>query len=422
MAFDWIRARPPAAGALGAGRKASASGSGSGAPRADAGRGPQPEAKASVAGSMIAFQTPGRAVWSPTDTASLARNGYGANPVGFRAVRMLAEAAAAIPLTLAEEGRRMAEHPVLSLLARPNPGCDGRSFLEAVFGHLLIAGNAYVEGAPGAGEGWPAELFVLRPDRMQVVPGPDGWPAAYDYRVGQRVHRFSNTGDWARVLHLRAFHPLDDHYGMSPLEPAAAAVDVHNAAGRWAKALLDNAARPSGAIVFGAKDGAQMSEEQFRRLRQELEDNHAGVSNAGRPMLLEGGLDWKPMSHSPKDMDFLETKHAAAREIALAVGVPPMLLGLPGDNTYANYQEANRAFYRHSVLPMVRKVAAALAGWLSANAGVALALEPDLDQVPALQTEREALWRRVGEADFLTPAEKRAMLGLAPLAEDGADG
>ncbi|MEO1773462.1 MAG: phage portal protein [Pseudomonadota bacterium] len=400
MAFDWIRARPSAAGADGREQKAS--------------RAQEHAQKASRAGPAIAFQTVGRAVFSPTDTASLARNAYGANPVGYRAVRMLAEAVATVPLSLVEGGRRMVEHPVLSLLARPNPGCDGRSFLEGVVGHLLIAGNAYVEGAPGAML-WPAELYVLRPDRMQVVPGPDGWPVGYDYRVGSRVHRFSNTAEWARVMHLRAFHPLDDHYGMSPLEPAAAAVDVHNAAGRWAKALLDNAARPSGAIVFGAKDGAQMSEEQFRRLREELEDNHQGATNAGRPLLLEGGLDWKPMSHSPKDMDFLETKFAAAREIAMAVGVPPMLLGLPGDNTYANYQEANRAFYRHAVVPLARKVAAALAGWLSANAGVAVELEPDLDQVPALATEREALWRRVGDADFLTVDEKRAMLGLPPM-------
>jgi phage portal protein BeeE len=54
------------------------------------------------------------------------------------------------------------------------------------------------------------------------------------------------------------------------------------------------------------------------------------------------------MSLSPKDMDFLEAKHNAAREIALCFGVPPMLLGIPGDNTYANYQEANRALFPES--------------------------------------------------------------------------
>ena len=89
-----------------------------------------------------------------------------------------------------------------------------------------------------------------------------------------------------------------------------------------------------------------MADAQFERLKKELSDQYQGTANAGRPLLLEGGLDWKPMSLSPKDMDFMEAKHSAAREIALAFGVPPMLLAIPGDNTYSNYQEANRVFWR----------------------------------------------------------------------------
>jgi HK97 family phage portal protein len=221
------------------------------------------------------------------------------------------------------------------------------------------------------------------------------------------------TGETDPILHLKSFHPSDDHYGMSPLEAAASSIDVHNAAARWSKALLDNAARPSGAIVFAGTDGGgHLSEEQYQRLLRELEDNHQGARNAGRPLLLEGGLDWRPMGYSPQDMEFLATKNAAARDIALAFGVPPMLLGLPGDNTYSNYQEANRAFYRQTVLPMVRKTANAVAAWLGAGSGGSLSLEPDLDAVPALSAERDALWRRVGNAGFLDEDEKRALLGL----------
>ncbi|MEM1299872.1 MAG: phage portal protein, partial [Pseudomonadota bacterium] len=176
-----------------------------------------------------------------------------------------------------------------------------------------------------------------------------------------------------------------------------------------------NAARPSGAIVFAGRDGsATMTEEQYQRLIAEIENNHAGARNAGRPMLLEGGLDWRPMGYSPTDMEFQETKNAAAREIAMAFGVPPMLLGLPGDNTYANYQEANRAFYRQTVLPLVQKTAAALAAWLSEGRNRPIGLAADLDAVTALGPEREALWNRVSNADFLDEAEKRALLGLPP--------
>jgi HK97 family phage portal protein len=379
-----------------------------------AARGPAREKKASAAGPVMACTTGMRALWSPRDQVSLMRTGYEQNVVGFRAVRMVAEAAAAIPLLLSEDGLRQAEHPVLRLLGQPNPGQDGRGLLEQVYGHLQLSGNAYLEAACADSFGLPRELHTLRPDRMTVIPGRDGWPAGYEYRVGNARHRWEMTAEARPILHLKAFHPLDDHYGMSPLAAAAPSIDVHNATARWIKALLDNAARPSGAIVFDNREGGHLSEEQFQRLSREIEDNHQGARNAGRPMLLEGGLDWRPMGYSPQDMEFLATRNAAARDIALAFGVPPMLLGLPGDNTYANYQEANRAFYRQTVLPLVRRTAQALASWLGAASERALGLEPDLDQIPALSAERDARWKRITAATFLDDDEKRAALGFAP--------
>jgi HK97 family phage portal protein len=116
-------------------------------------------------------------------------------------------------------------------------------------------------------------------------------------------------------------------------------------------------------------------------------------------------------------MEFHETKMAAAREIAIAYGVPPMLIGIPGDATYANYQEANRAFFRLTVLPLATRVTAGISTWLSKFTGEAVELRPDLDQVPALAAERDQQWARVGAADFLTTNEKRVLLGLPPLTE-----
>ncbi|QDL93086.1 phage portal protein [Paroceanicella profunda] len=378
------------------------------------------EQKASAAGPVIAFQAAGRPAWTPRDTASLTRSGFIGNPVGFRCVKMIAEAAAAVPLVLSRDGARYETHPLAQLLAHPNPAQSGPALFESFYGHLLLSGDGYLEVSGIDGRGRPMELHVLRSDRMRVVPGEDGWPVAYEYSVGARKARFDMRDGARPVLHLRAFHPQDDHYGMSALEAAASAVDVHNAASRWSKSLLDNAARPSGAIVYRGGDGmGQMASDQYTRLVEELESYHMGARNAGRPMLLEGGLDWKPMGFSPSDMEFHKTKEAAAREIALAFGVPPMLLGLPGDATYSNYQEANRAFYRLTVLPLVNRLLTALGGWLPEFYGERLTLSPELDSVPALAVEREALWRRVSEADFLSAAEKRALLGL-PKAEEGS--
>ncbi|MDG1118137.1 MAG: phage portal protein [Flavimaricola sp.] len=376
-----------------------------------------PETKASGAGGVIAWGGAGRVAWSPRDTVSLTKTGFLGNPVGFRAVKLIAEAAAALPLILQDHARRYDRHPVLDLIGRPN-GVQGRAeLLEALFGQILLTGNGYLEGVRlDEARDIPQELHVLRSDRVSLIPGADGWPVAYDYTVGGRKHRFALDEGPSPVCHIKSFHPQDDHYGFSPLQAAATSVDVHNAAARWSKALLDNAARPSGAIVYRGADGqAALSQDQYDRLLGEMESQHQGARNAGRPMLLEGGLDWKPMGFSPSDMEFQKTKEAAAREIAVAFGVPPMILGFPGDATYANYQEANRAFYRLTVLPMATRVTSAIADWLGDFSGERLDLRPDLDQIPALAAEREVQWRRIGEAGFLTDAEKRALLGLPSL-------
>ncbi len=377
-----------------------------------------PEQKASAAGPVIAYHGAGRVAWSPRDVGSLTRTGFLGNPVGFRCVKLVAEAAAALPLVLQDGERRYEAHPLLSLIRRPN-GAQGRAELfEALFGQLLLTGNGYLEAVPDE-VGAPVELHVLRSDRMSVVPGADGWPVAYEYAVGGRKHRFDMTGEVQPICHIRTFSPQDDHYGFSPMQAAASAVDVHNAASRWSKGLLDNAARPSGAIVYRGSDGqASLTVDQYDRLVDEMANQHQGAANAGRPMLLEGGLDWKPMGFSPSDMEFQKTKEAAAREIAIAFGVPPMLLGIPGDAAYANYQEANRAFYRLTVLPLATRVAASVSEWLTRFSGEDVELRPDLDQVPALSAERDNQWRRVGNAAFLTDAEKRSLLGLPKLAED----
>ena len=189
-----------------------------------------PEAKASATGPVIAYHGAGRVAWSPRDTVSLTRTGFSGNPVGFRSVKLIAEAAAALPLVLQDEKHRFDTHPMLELVQRPNPAQGRAELLEALYAQLLLTGNGYVEAV---GEGRPVELHVLRSDRMQVVPGADGWPVAYEYAVGAKKHRF-HVGEGAPpICHVRSFHPQDDHYGLSPLQAAAQAIDVHNRAARW---------------------------------------------------------------------------------------------------------------------------------------------------------------------------------------------
>ena len=345
---------------------------------------------------------------SSTDEApfSYARDvaaAYERNPVAQRAVRIVAEGVAGAPLSASDTR-------VASLVAATSAG---QSLVETVAAHLLLHGNAYVQVMRGA-DGDPAELYALRPDRVTIEPDPRGWPAAFVYCAGESVTRLSaHTPDgFPEIVHIRALHPTDDHYGLGCLGAAASAVRAHNAAAAWNTALLSNAARPSGALVYdGGNDALPLAPEQFNRLKAELEASFSGSGNAGRPMVLEGGLKWQSISMTPADMDFVSLKAAAARDIALAFGVPPMLLGLPGDNSYANYREANRALWRLTLLPLAGKILGALGEGLGMwwpDATIAV----DLDRVPALSEDRERLWAQVGAADFLSDTEKRAMLGI----------
>ena len=339
----------------------------------------------------------------PYEYRTAVRQAFLENPVAQRAVRIVADGVGGAPLAECDARAR----------ALVSATSAGQSLLETLAAQLLLHGNAFVQVAKD-GAGKPVELFALRPERISVVPDAEGWPAAYAYTVGDRklTLPLEDEAGWPNLIHLKGYHPGDDHYGAGCLAAAEQAVMIHNSAAAWNRALLDNAARPSGALVFAADDGGGLTTEQFERLKAELERSYSGEGNAGRPMVLEGGLSWQSMALSPAEMDFAELKASAARDIALAFGVPPMLLGLPGDNTYSNYREANRALWRLTLLPLAGKILGGLSEGLRPWFPK-LALAVDLDRVPALAEDRQQLWAQVTAADFLDASEKRALLGLA---------
>ncbi|MCQ8184233.1 phage portal protein [Parvularcula maris] len=358
-----------------------------------------PEAKSTSLAALIAAHGAGE------PGVSAKPPGYTTNVVAYRCIRMIAEAASSVPLRTMSAGGPVSDGALARLLAQPSPDQSGRELLEEVYAYLQTHGNAYVERLDYGDD--PRALFLLHPGSIEQAEG------GYRHRMkrGERLFRPDAAGRMA-LLHLSLWQPGEGKSGHAPLATASDAIRLHNAACAWNKQLLDNAARPSGALVHRGPEGAQhLTPEQFDRLRSELDDSFTGLRGAGRPLLLDGGLDWKPMGLTPAEMDFQNLKDSAARDIALAFGVPPMLLGIKGDNTYANYREANLAFWRQTVLPLVAKVAGALSGWL--DPGRSTWAEPDTGAVEALAPERSARLDRIASAEFLTDAEKRIALGFS---------
>ena len=373
-----------------------------------------PEVKESRAGAAMVM-TPGQPAWSGRNYASFADEGYRKNVVAHAAINKIADAVASVPWLAFRGDQELTDHPILSLLKRPNPMQSGANYMRAKVGFFMLSGNAYEERVRIGSE--VRELYQLRPDRMKVIPGGNGFPIGYEYKVNSRTVRWDvdpRTMD-CDIRHIKSFNPLDDWYGLSPIEAGAYAVDQNNQAMQWMQSLLQNSARPSGAL--STPEDKDLSEDQFNRLKTQIDEQYSGAANAGRPMLLEGGLRWEQMGLSPIDMQIIETKFSSARDVALALGVPPQLIGIPGDSTYSNYKEARLAFWEDTVIPLLDMFADDWNQWLAGPDGIEL--RPDLDQVPAIADRRMVLWDMADRATDLTLNERRAMKGYEPV--EGGD-
>lgn len=372
---------------------------------------PAVEVKESAAAATLVMN-PGQPVWSPRDYAAFAREAYSQNVVAYQAINKIAESIASVKLMAFKGEEELVAHPLLDLLARPNALQTRSEYITAKVSFLLIAGNGYEERIMVGKD--IRELHQLRPDRMRVVMGASGLPQEYVYKVAQRETRwkFDDRKMTCDVRHLKLFNPANDFYGLSPIEATAYAVDQSNQGMAWLQALLQNSARPSGALVM--TDGQTLSDDAFVRLKKQIDTQYSGAQNAGRPMLLEGGLDWKAMGLSPADMGIIEAKSSAARDICLGFGVPPQLLGIPGDNTYSNYKEARLAFWEDTVIPLLTLILDDWNAWFG-QVYDGVRLEPDLDSVPAIVDKRYQLWEMADKSTDLTINERRELKGYEPL-------
>lgn len=373
-----------------------------------------PERKESAAAQVLVV-TPGQPVWSPRNYEAFSREAYSKNVVAYQCINRIADAIASVKLGVYRGETELAEHPLAALLRRPNPLQSYGDYVRAKVGFLLLAGNGYEERFTVGGK--PRELYQLRPDRMKIIPSANGVPSGYEYSVNQQKVTFPMDPRTLAcdVRHLKLFNPLNDWYGMSPIEAGAYAIDQNTEAMKHMQALLQNSARPSGALTV--KDGQTLADEQFNRLKTQIEEQYSGSANAGRPMLLEGGLDWKQMGLSPTDMGIIETKYASARDIALAFGVPPLLLGIKGDNTFANYAEARLAFWEDTVLPLLDMILTDWNTWLAQPFGVEV--RADVDAIPAIAEKRLRMWQMADASTDLTINERRQIKGYGPV--DGGD-
>ena len=354
----------------------------------------------------------------------LVKEGYENNAIAFRCINEISQGAAGVRLKLFRGKLNVDDHPLLDLLARPSPTKGYVELFESLYSFLLLSGNSYLIGT-GVEGSEPKELYCLRPDRVKIIPGQTNLPEAYHYSInGKTISQYEvnqETGA-SPVKHFKLFHPKSDYLGLSPLVAAASNIDSHNLTNRHNVSLLQNGARPSGAVVFKPKDetGAtvQLSDTQRAQILADMESRFSGTGNAGRPMLLEGDFAFQQMGMSPKDMDFSVLKKMSAIDIALCFGVPAQLVGIPDAQTYNNMPEARLALYEETIIPILRRIQSDLNEWLTPQFADDLKLEYDIDSIPAMAESRKRVFESVVQgvnAGILTRNEARAKLGIDPI-------
>jgi HK97 family phage portal protein len=283
---------------------------------------------------------------------------------------------------------------------------------------LLLAGNSYIERIPRTINKGISELYTLRPDYMTINKNTStGALSGYTYTInGNKVVFPVELDGSCDILHLKNFHPTDDWYGAAATSSAGYEIDTDNERTKWNKGLLENQARPG--MIFTVN--GNMTDQQFERLEKQLKVEYAGGVNAGKNLILEGekGTDAKPYGWNAIDLEFIEGGRELSRKIAMSYGVPSMLLGIPGDNTYSNYFEARLSFWEDTISYYLNYLKAELNNWLLKDQENII-LDYDLSGVPALESRRKEKWQTAETSTFLTINEKRKMVGLSSLGDAG---
>ena len=370
--------------------------------------------------ALVSYRT--ARTFASTDYCDLAETGYKKNVVVYRCVQLISRALASVEWVLRKTDTQQGideviyNHEILDLINKPNAVQYKTTFIEEAVSHLLLSGNCYIMLDSSNGS---KHLYLLRPDRVSIIPGNGALPLAYQYQFGgkKRIFEVNQETGKCDILHIKLFNPLDDWYGMSPVETAMGAISQHNAIAQQNVAFLQNGGRPSGALMYKSTIDPQKRNE----LKDNLRNLYEGGRNAGKILLLEGNFEWKEMGLSPKDLDFISGKELAAKEIALAFGVPNILVGSMSSATFADYKEARYNFWEETLIPLLNVFAGELSNWLQMVFKSDLKLWYDLDSIPALSKKREIEWRKINNAEFLTQDEKREAFGYAPLGNENIE-
>jgi HK97 family phage portal protein len=355
---------------------------------------------------------------NPKNYEQYIRESYKKNPYAYTAIKIIARCFARVDWLVYEKRNsriekrdEIEEHPLIDLLNKPNKYESGFNFRQKWITNLLLTGNTYIEKVDVNKK--PKELYLLRPDRVTIIPGTDRSQLikGYKYKIGGQEYFY----DYEKVRHTTLYDPTDDFYGMSPIEAAASSIDLNNLARSWNADTLNNGGQPN--ILL--KTDRKLTQEQKERLEALIRQK--ALHEKGIPWVLEGGLELQPLQLNAIDMAWTDSSKLSAREIAIVYGVPPEIMGDSANKTYNNYKESRKALYEETIIPHLELFREELNNWIVPMFSDKIEIDFDPDSIEALQEETAALWQKAQTATFITIDEKRNLVGYDDLPNGEGD-
>jgi HK97 family phage portal protein len=344
-----------------------------------------------------------------------ATEGYGGNVWVYRAIRKIVDTASEVEWKLVREDASGEEidvdtSPLIDRMKHPN-GVDvnkdiwtWHDFIETIILHLELSGNCFIHRAMPLNE-----LNVLRPDLVEIIPGPLRTIARYDYTIDEaKGKKVSYKPE--EVLHIMFVDPVNELDGIAPAEAAARSIDLNNVSRQWNFAKLQNTVGLSHVFLTGDQP---FTEQQIEQTKDIIDEQYRGPGNAGKMAVVEAN-SIESLSDTPKDMDWSEIMNISAIEVSVAFGVPYVLLH-PEGATYENLDHAKRQLWTETIFPLLDKIKDSFNNWLVPLYGEDLEITFDKEAVSALQEdiESKAVWvLSLATNHIIDVNEAREMLNL----------
>lgn len=373
----------------------------------------------------LGYYSPGVPAWNPRNYLNFAKEGYIENTTVHACIKTIATAAAGINLLVyrkQKNGQRMPleTHPLMTLLNNPNPIQTRQELQEQEVGYYYIAGNSYMAMTWGQDTTKPLnrpplELWMLRPDLVSPIPDQQGIPRSFQYRLSTvNIQKF----DSSRIIHRKTFHPIDPLFGLSYVEAAGREVDIQNAGTDYNYRMLKRHGRPDGAVIVDKT----LTDQQYARFKKSIDQKFNNSDEPGGWKLIEGsGAKLQQFMFTPQELGFLEGEEKKIIAICRVFGVPPEVIGISGAKKFANFQEARRALYVETILPLMDHLMGKWNKQLMPLYGDQFELAYEKDDIEALQEDRVVIWDRAykwGVSGLASPNEARSMVDMGET-EDG---